>query len=264
MHNIFVSQLHIYPVKSLRGISVESLSLTNSGPDFDRKWMVVSPNGKFLTQRVLPKMCLINTALNNGVLTLSHSGLSPVEVPAGGGRAIEVTVWRDTVSAEDCGDEIAGWLSAALGKECRMVFMPSGNERIATKRNYQFSSLYGFADGYPLLLASESSLAEFNTYLTRPVGMDRFRPNVVVRGSSAFAEDHWQEINIDSHSFILTSPCTRCAVPSIDQATAEKEQQVLDTLNTHRRFDKETRFGQNVVYQHESTIAVGHKVEIVR
>jgi uncharacterized protein YcbX len=267
MSAITVSQLVIYPVKSLGGIAVERLELTESGPAFDRQWMIVNPHGRFLTQRVLPQMCLISTELRAGSLWLKAAGrkqLSPeIEVPRGGGEPREVTVWRDTVLAHDCGNEVAHWLSAHLETDCRLVYLPAENTRTAPAGSADFADQLAFADAYPLLLTNQQSLDEFNQHLGTPIGMERFRPNVVVSGAPAYAEDSWQRLRIAKQEFELVSPCTRCVMPSINPATAEKQQTVIDTLNQTRRFGTETRFGQNIIYQLPGYLTRGATVEVI-
>ena len=242
MSAITVSKLTIYPVKSLRGIRLESVQLLASGPQYDRQWMVVDQHGKFLSQRRLPTMCLIETWLDNGVLTLSQAGANAITVPCHQQKEVTVTVWKDTVTAFDCGDEVADWLGELLGKACRLVYMPHGSERDSPPGSYKFPSHLKFADAYPLLLAGEASLAKFNSHLQHPINMAHFRPNIELAGSEAFAEDSWQEITIADQHFVVAAPCTRCIVPSIDPATGEKDQRVIEALNKHRRFGTETRF----------------------
>lgn len=258
MSNITVSQLTVYPVKSLRGIDVPRIELTSTGPKFDRQWMVVDPTGKFRTQRQLANMCLIDTRLEDEQLVLSRLGHPDVLVPRGGGKPLSANVWRDTVAAQDCGDDVATWLSKVLELPCRMVYMPQGAERPVPGGQHTV----GFADAYPILLANEASLADFNQHLSLTIGMDRFRPNITVTGVPAYAEDHWQAITIGELSFNVESPCTRCIMPSIDPATGQKQPEIIDALNQVRRFGTETRFGQNVSYDAFGTLNVGDRVAL--
>lgn len=267
MSRITVSQLTVYPVKSLRGISLKSLELTKIGPSRDRQWMVIDKNGKFLTQRVLPHMCLIKTAFEQNTLVLTHIGnskqnlLSTIEVPQGGANNIKVSVWRDEVIAQDCGDTVSDWLTTALNTECRMVFLPEGLQRNAPDSIDPCK--LNFADAYPLLLTSESSLANFNSHLATHIGMNRFRPNIVITGSTPYAEDTWQEVYAGSTRLKISSPCTRCAVPAIDPDTAHKQPEILVALNQHRRFGTETRFGQNAVYSTAGTVTLGDEITVL-
>lgn len=267
MPNITLSQLVIYPVKSLGGINVDTLILNEFGPQNDRQWMVVDQRGRFLTQRILPKMCLIATEIHDGELSLSTTTdgeqSDKIDVSKGGGAEREVTVWRDTVIAQDCGDDVADWLTEYLGKASRLVYLPQKHSRTAPKADAGFEKKLAFADAYPLLLTNQQSLDAFNAHLDKPIGMQRFRPNVVITGATAYAEDQWQRLRIDGLELQLTSPCARCVMPSINPATAEKQPDVIDALNKTRRFGTETRFGQNVVYQRPGTLKVGATVEII-
>lgn len=268
MPNITLSQLFVYPVKSLAGISVDTLALTEFGPANDRQWMVVNERGRFLTQRVLPQMCLISTELrHDGELWLKSSNNSESEneiaAPRGGGDELEVTVWRDTVRAQDCGNEIAEWLTTHIGTASRLVYLTKTNSRIAPASPIDYANKLAFADAYPLLLTNQSSLDAFNTHLENPIGMERFRPNMVVSGAAAYAEDNWQQLRIDGLDLKLASPCTRCVMPAINPINAEKQPEVIDVLNTTRRFGTETRFGQNIVYQTSGSLSVGATIEIL-
>ena len=257
-----LSQLWVYPVKSLRGYAVNEVKLTATGAEHDRQWMVVSPDGDFRTQRKHPKMCLISThidAASDTPLTLGHADAGSVSAPRGGGYAISAKVWNDTVQAEDCGDEVAAWLTATLNIPCRLVFMPQGSERAVPESD----ATVGFADAYPLLLCNEASLNDFNQHLEADIGMNRFRPNVVVSGASAWAEDEWREIEAGETRLTINSPCTRCVMPSVDPDTGEKQPVVIDALNAHRRFGYETRFGQNASFDKNGYLRVGDPVTVL-
>ncbi len=259
MSTLTVSELTIYPVKSLRGISVQRFDLSSTGPVDDRKWMVVDNEGHFLTQRKLAAMCLIHTRLEEGRLFISRNDLGEVEVQRGGGNTLNSVVWQDNVKAEDCGDDAAQWLSTALQRECRLVYMPSGAERGVPDT----TSTVGFADAYPILLAHQASLDDFNQHLSQAIAMNRFRPNLVVSGGEAWAEDEWRKLKVRDLNLEVTSPCTRCIMPAVDPETADKQMEVIDALNKHRRFGTKTRFGQNVIYANFGTISVGDRVEVV-
>lgn len=237
-----VTGLYIYPVKSLRGIAVDSLSINQHGVVGDREWMLIDDQGKFLSQRRLAKMCLIESRFNGNDLILHQTGHGEVKAPRGGGKTVTASVWRDTVNAQDCGDEVSNWLSQVLGKSCRLVYLPKTELRRSSKGNAPFA----FADGYPLLLANQSSLEDFNQHLSEPVSMLRFRPNVVVESGTPYSEDTWPSLQIRQAMFNLVSPCTRCIIPSIDPDTGDKQAEVTDALNKVRRFGNETRFGQNM------------------
>ena len=261
---MFVKELYIHPVKSLGGIRVEEFELTSTGAKGDRQWMVVTPDGEFMTQRKYASMCLISTALSEAhdhpsPLHLSHPESGSIAAPRGGGASLDVRVWNDSVRAEDCGDEVAAWLSATLDKSCRLAYMPIGAERAVPDS----TSTVGFADAYPLLLCNEASLNDFNQQLPFPIGMNRFRPNIVVAGADEWAEDSWSSLTAGENALTVNSPCTRCVMPSIDPDTGEKQMAVIDALNKHRRFGTETRFGVNASFAQTGRLKVGDPVSVV-
>jgi hypothetical protein len=265
MNQFRISQLFVYPIKSAKGIALDSMQLDQRGPLFDRHWMVIKENGMFQTQRQLPKMCMIETALDNGELTLSAPGMPELRVePNHGGTAREVEIWKDRVEAQDCGDKVANWLSEYLGRSLRLVEMPRSSRRLVDPEFAFQSETVGFADGFPLLLVSQASLDDFNRHLSVPIGMDRFRPNIVIEGCSPFAEDGWQAVQVGELSIRLAKPCSRCIIPSIDQQSGEKQKPVNQALLDHRRRDGKTFFGQNGLHSEAGTISVGDQVSVVQ
>ncbi|MEM7358439.1 MAG: MOSC N-terminal beta barrel domain-containing protein [Pseudomonadota bacterium] len=267
MTQIQVSQLTIHPVKSLRGIALETMQLGAKGPELDRRWLVVDSKGVQRTQRQFARMSLVDTALEEGRLTLSAEGagsctVNSFEVQASATQR-DVQVWRDTVSANDCGDDAAQWLSDFLGVDCRLMYMPDESQRLVDPDYAHHQETVGFADAFPILLGNEASLEDFNHHLNDPVQMNRFRPNIVVSGAEAWAEDSWKTIRIAGLTLSIASPCSRCIMPSINPQTGEKQMEVIDALNKHRRVDRATYFGQNVLYQQLGSISVGDIVEVV-
>lgn len=264
-----VSALHLYPVKSCRGLSVPSAEIDDHGFVGDRRFMVVTEtDGMFLTQRTHPRMALIETSLTSTALFLSSPGCGSVTVPlnASAGQR-RVTVWKSTTSADDCGDEPAGWLSNFLGLPLRLVRMGGTFQRPIVKPTAQPGDVVSFADGYPFLVLSEASLADLNTRLAQPLPMNRFRPNLVVAGCDAFAEDSWTKIRIGTAIFRNAGPCTRCPITTTDQLTAVRGKEPLKTLATYRRDPDDptdVNFGTNLIHETKrGTLSVGAKVEAV-
>jgi len=256
-----VSQLFIYPLKSARGIELERIELDRHGPVFDRQWMVVTPQGKFVTQRQLPKMCLIETRLIDGCLGLGAPGMPSILV-SGSGKQSGVIVWKDSVQAVDCGDAAADWLSTYLGRSCRLVKMPTGSRRLVDQDYAHSGETVRFADGFPLLIVSQASLDDFNSKLEHSIGMERFRPNIVIDGCRPFAEDEWRELTIGELILSIVKPCSRCIIPSIDPLTGEKQMVVNEALFTHRRRDHKAFFGQNALLRNTGRIDVGEQVVV--
>ncbi len=261
MSELTVSDLIVYPLKSAKGFHVKSMQLNELGPELDRRWMVIDSQGRFVTQRKAPKMCLIETTMGiDGSLELGVKGSDKISVPAGGYALKQSSVWGTDVQGEDCGDAAADWISTFLDKQCRIIYMPSNFERLVDTDYATQQERVGFADGFPLLIATQSSLEDFNSKLGFEIGMDRFRPNIVIDGNQPWAEDNWTDITINNITLSLLKPCSRCIMPSINPQTGEKQMQVNQTLQAHRRRERETYFGQNAVYDRLGTIELGDSV----
>ncbi len=264
---IEVVQIRIYPVKGLRGHAVRHAEVEPWGLAGDRRFMVVDPGGKFLTQRQLPRMAVIEADLVAGGVELGrpHAGRIVVATPDPAGAPVTVTVWHDRVSAHDCGPEAAAWLSAALGTPARLVHM--ADPAAARRVDPDYASpedRVSFADGFPLLVTNRASLADLNTRLPVPAAMDRFRTNVCVEGAPAWAEDGWQHLRIGGAVFAGPKDCARCAVTTVDQDTGVRSDgnEPLRTLATFRRkAGGRIIFGQNFIPRRLGRISMGDTVE---
>lgn len=260
-----ISALHIYPVKSCKGLSLNEMTIEAKGPQGDRRRMVVDAEGRFLTQRKFPKMALIEAHVDSKGLQLLLPGSDPIHIPLlTQGRMIEVEVWKDRVQAVDQGDAIGQALSAFLETECRLVYIDDRtirkvDPRYATHEMDQVS----FADGFPFLLISEASLADLNSRLKDPVPMERFRPNLVVTGCEPYAEDRWKKIRIGNITFSIVKPCSRCVITTVDQDSGIKGIEPLQTLATYRKAEKGIMFGQNAIHHHSGVLRLGDPVEVV-
>jgi uncharacterized protein YcbX len=255
-----LSGLFIYPVKSLRGCAVPAAEVDPLGLVGDRRFMVVDEDGRFLTQRTLPRMALVATALSPEDLILSAEGHGRIQVsrtPAPEAPVRRVSVWKsEGLPAEDCGDGAARWLGDFLQVKCRLVRIGGAFERPVLKPQARPGDRVSFADAEPFLAVGEASLADLNDRLVargeEPLPMDRFRPNLVIAGSPAFAEDAWPRFQIGSIVFRAGGPCARCVVTTTDQLTAERGKEPLRTLATYRR-DKgdptDVNFGQNLIHE---------------
>jgi len=267
--SIVIRSLHIYPVKSCAGIDLSESALDERGLSHDRRWMVVDEDGMFLTQRALAAMALIRPALQARELVLEAPGMLPLSVPlpTSTGPLRQVRVWRDEVPALDEGEEAAAWLSAFLGRPCRLVRMAgqarrlAGPDKVAAWQQRHGGMVpalprehvHGFADGYPFLVAVQASLDDLNGKLAaagaQPVPMNRFRPNIVLDGLQAYDEDHIAMLSCGDARFALVKPCTRCAIPDIDQLTARQGEEVGRVLAAYRSREAGIVFGQNAVVQ---------------
>lgn len=259
-----LAKMFIYPIKSCAGIEVSRAKLDRFGLQWDRRWMLVDSQGRFITQRSQPMMSQLRPALKDDHLEVRFTGpgveLEPLRLSLEPdvGDTQEVVVWQDQVPAVAVGEEADRWFSQALGQSCRLVFMSEATHRYVDPDYAREQETVSFADGFPILLTAEASLAQLNGYLSRPIGMERFRPNLVVAGSEAFAEDQWQRIQIGEMGFQVAKPCSRCAVPGIDPETGEKDGEILKVLSQHRRGgDRKVYFGQNLTYSGEGELCVG-------
>lgn len=260
-----VSKLFFYPIKSLRGLSPPRLELGPLGPAWDRRFLIADDAGRFLTQRQHPELCLVDLEWNGQVLRLdAPRRLALVlDIDAAREQRVAVTVWRDSVMACDMGEAAATWLSDYLQRPARLYFMPGDSVREVDQTFAQPGDRVAFADGFPILLTTEASLAAINRELPAPIGMERFRPNIVVTGSGEFAEDDWRRLRIGALEFDIVKPCSRCVIPSIDPRTAEKQPIVTQTLWRLRRRGNTIYFGQNVIHRGQGTIAVGDEVVVL-
>jgi hypothetical protein len=261
--NIEVTGLFIYPVKSFAGIPLESSELDSMGLKNDRRWMVVSPEGKFLTQRTIPQMALIRTSLDNGKLTLKKQGMDDHQVPEAStlSEIMEVTIWRDTLQVQRIGDASDAWLSQALGVECKLVYIADDVQRQCNLDYAQQGDRTGFADAYPMLLISEDSLQDLNQRLDHPVEMRRFRPNIVIKGCEAFAEDKFEAFTIANLDMRGVKLCDRCPMPTVDPDKGERDgQEPIATLMKYRKWDNKVFFGMNVIHQQQGKITIGDKL----
>ena len=232
-----VVQIVVYPVKSCGGISVASAALNaQSGLEHDRKWMVVDARGAFVSQRRAPRLALVSPTLQEVIgsaqpaLTLRAPGMKPLSPGLVRAPQMLARVWDDSVAVVDQGDAAAKWFERAIGMVgVRLVWMPDDAVRQVEREFAPRGASAAFSDGFPVLLAAASSLAELNKRIVRRNGgdskrcvpMDRFRPNVVVSGHAAFAEDTWGAVKVGAVRFAVSKPCSRCKMPTIDQATAK-------------------------------------------
>ena len=264
---ITLSNLTYYPIKACRGFDVTASLVERMGLAHDRRMMVVTPAGEFLTQREIPKLALITPTLTNDFVTLAAPDFDSLQIALQkSGANFPVNIWHsENVSAVDQGDAAAQWLSDWLGASVRLVHFADGYKR-AVSRDYAINAddHTGFADGYPILIISEESLNDLNAKMDAPVPMNRFRPNVVVKGCAPFEEDTWKRIKIGGVEMALVKPCARCDVPTRDQLTGQKMgNEPTATLATFRRRGNQVMFAINAIPITLGVIRVGDEVEVL-
>ncbi len=268
---MILSEINIYPIKSFSGISVQNAMVEKRGLQSDRRWMLTDEKQNFLTQRNFPKMATVSVEILENGLRVSQSNdelIIPFEPNTN--KTEIVKIWSSRCRAQVYEEKINKWFSDALETNCRLVLMPAETKR---KVNYFYAvhkdDVVSFADAYPFLLIGESSLADLNSRLEKPVPMNRFRPNLVVSGADAFAEDGWTRIRIGDVVFHLVKPCARCVVTTIDQSNGAKQGvEPLKTLASFRipkrSIKKKILFGQNLIAEDVGKIVnVGDAVEVL-
>jgi len=249
---ITVVSLHVYPVKSCRGVERTEARLTEAGLEHDREWMIVTPEGRFVTQREQPRLALISTSLDDQELRLTAPGAPGITVPFDfQGEPVQVTVWRDRCQAYDQGEVAARWLSDFLGRPLRLArFDPTHRRPSDPAWTGGVDAVSRFADGFALLAISLASLADLNARLAAPLPMNRFRPNLVLDGLPPYGEDALGDLAVGGVRLRRVKPCTRCSITTTNQVTGAVEgDEPLRTLKTYR-WDAALRgvkFGQNLI-----------------
>lgn len=250
---ITLAELYVYPVKSCRGVALERALLTAAGFAHDREWMIVTPEGRFLTQRELPRLALVVPHLEPGALTLTAPGVPDLAVSlAASGAVREVVVWRDRCRARDEGDAAARWLQDFLGRAARLVRFDPAQPRFSDPQwTGATRAVTRFSDGYALLAISRASLDDLNARLPAPLPVDRFRPNVVLQGVPPYGEDGLRDLAIGNDVRLrVVKPCTRCVITTTSQVTGQLDgDEPLRTLKTYRWNEslRGVAFGQNVI-----------------
>jgi uncharacterized protein YcbX len=236
-----------------------------TGFELDRRWMVVADDGRFISQREHPRLARVRARLRVGRLVLEAPGLSPLEITLEGEASPigRVQVWNDECPAVEEGRDAARWFSEYLGYSARLVRMAGDDARPLGSSSAQPGDRVSFADGFPFLLLSTASLVGLNRRLSLPVPMDRFRPNIVVEGCEAHAEDDWSRLRIGEVVFRVAKPCARCVIITVDQETGERGREPLRTLSNYRSFDGQVLFGQNLVHESRGVVRVGDPVEVL-
>ncbi|SDE29612.1 hypothetical protein SAMN04487996_104284 [Dyadobacter soli] len=262
-----LSEIWVYPVKSLGGIRLTNALTEERGLRYDRRWMIIDEENVFITQRVHQKMALIDVALlDEGLkifLRTDPDDFVLVPYQPATARPVTVKVWDDTAEALTVSDEADAWLSRHLALNVRLVTMPDSTERKADPRYAQHDENVSFADGFPYLVISQASLDDLNSRLAEPIEMRRFRPNFVISGTEPFAEDGWKQITIGNLHFEVVKPCARCVLTTINPDTAEKGAEPLKTLATYRRNGNKILFGQNVTAQDFGELKVGDPLTVL-
>lgn len=268
-----LSEIWIYPIKSLGGIALKHSNVTHCGLENDRRWMLVDEEGLFITQRTHPQLALFQPQITNDFLIITHNEnesealkISLLANDLNSKNKISVTVWDDQVEALEVSQEANDWFSKKLGFAIKLVYMPDESERkVPEKYAVDEANINSFSDGFPFLMIGQASLDDLNSRLENPVSIKRFRPNFVFTGGAAFEEDLWKEFTIGSLAFFGVKPCDRCIMTTVNPESGKfAGKEPLYTLSKYRKVDKKVLFGQNVIAKELGNINVGDLIAVLK
>jgi uncharacterized protein YcbX len=265
-----VSDLYIYPIKSLGGIRLEETAVTDRGLQYDRRFMLVDEANVFLTQREFPKMALLRTSIELDKLFVYHKNNNEDKivlplVPDQSSSSITVKIWDDYCEAQLVSTEADEWFTKQLDLKCRLVYMPDSTQR-KVDPVYAISEddIASFSDAYPLLLISQSSLDDLNGRMEEALPMNRFRPNLVIIGAQPYEEDMMEHFIVNGISFLGVKLCARCPITTTNQDTGITAKEPLRTLAKYRFINNKVMFGQNILCRGEGVLKVGDSIEVIK
>ena len=263
---LVVSELFIYPIKSLGGIRVNSAKVTDRGFQNDRRWMLVDSGNCFLTQREFPQMALLQVDFSEGGLRVRHklkkSESSLITTVLQSNETATAQVWSDKCKVQFVSSVLDEWFSDMLSIRCRLVYMPDESRRRVDTRYAANKEITSLSDGYPFLIIGQSSLDELNQRLAEPLPMNRFRPNIVFTGAEPYTEDRMARFHINNILFYGVKLCGRCAVTTTNQDNGTKSREPLHTLSTYRKKNNKIYFGQNLLHEGNGEIRIGDVITI--
>ena len=263
---LIVSQLFIYPVKSLGGIAVPAATVTDRGFQYDRRWMLVDANNQFLTQRNFGQMALLQTSIHGDHLHITHKHTGStiaVHLQERNGETAVAQIWDEQCEVAFVSSKADNWFSDQLGMRSRLAYMPDASH-ISVEEPYAVNNdLTSLSDGFPYLMIGQASLDALNSRLQAPITIDRFRPNIVFTGGQPHQEDRMEQFTINNIQWFGVKPSSRCVVTTINQQTGIKGKEPLHTLATYRRFDNKIKFGQNLLATGSGAVAIGDEISIV-
>jgi uncharacterized protein YcbX len=262
-----ISQLYIYPVKSLGGIAVDKARITDRGFEYDRRWMLVDHDNLFISQREVAEMALMKVEILERAVKATYAPKNSsfiVPFAPETDEFADVTIWDDTCMGQFVSDRADQWFTEMLEIQCRLVYMPDETQRITDQLYAPGNNITSFSDAYPFLIIGEASLDDLNNRLEQPLPMNRFRPNIVFTGGEPFAEDLMHTILIGNIKFYGVKLCARCPIPTIDQATATSGKEPLKTLARYRFKNNKVLFGQNLVHKGLGEVSIGDKLEVLK
>ena len=261
-----LSEIFIYPIKSLGGISVDSALVEERGLKYDRRFLLVDENNLFMTQRDFAEMALLILSFGeNEFKVLNTKDGSHILLPfkSDSKEIISVKIWDDVCNAVQVNKILDNWFSTVINKKCSLVYMPDDEKRIVEKKYINEDHIVSFADAYPFLIIGESSLDDLNSRLETPLPMNRFRPNFVFTGGNPYEEDNWKDFKIGDVKFKAVKPCARCVITTTDQATAIRNEEPLKTLSNYRKINNKVMFGMNVICNKTGRLSINENIILV-
>ncbi|MCO5935167.1 MOSC domain-containing protein [Mucilaginibacter sp. RB4R14] len=261
-----VSQLLIYPIKSLGGVALSTAQLTDRGLQHDRRWMLIDENNRFLSQREHAQLALFKIeVLSDALKVIFTADSTSVNIPFIPLKQdlLDVSIWDDTCAGQLVSDVVDAWFTVKLGAPTRLVYMPDETHRATDPRYTTLGSIASFADAYPALLIGQASLDDLNSRLAQSLPMNRFRPNIVFEGGEPYSEDQMNHIRINDIDMFGVKLCARCVMTTIDQETTAKSKEPLKTLAGYRRKGAKILFGQNLVFNSTGVISVGDELSVL-
>ena len=267
MTEYFLTDIYIYPIKSLGGIRLQQSEVTEKGLKFDRQWMLIDQDGTFISQRKYHQLSLLQVSIADTEISVTHKQNSDLHLKFNSteetGNLIQVKIWDDSCAGMEVSHEVNNWFTSLLGLEVRLVKMSTDERRLVDQRYATNQEVVSFSDGYPFLIISQASLNALNQKLEQPVLMDRFRPNFVFSGAEPHIEDSFADFQIRDIIFSAVKPCARCVLVTVDQQSGVKSAEPLKTLASYRTRNKKVMFGQNLIHKGEDFIAVGDTITIL-
>lgn len=259
--SLSLASIHVYPVKSLGGYSVQEAQLTDRGLEHDRRWMLVDADGTFQTQREHAAMACLHTRAHTGgfrVTDVRNGATLDLPWTLDGGEERMCGIWSDRVRTIRGGEPWSAWFSERLGAPVELVYMPDRTKRNTDGRYAK--GITSLSDGFPYLVLSQASVDDLNSRLQQPVPLDRFRPNLVVSGGVPYQEDDWTDMQVGGVHFQLVKACGRCMIVTTDQRTGERSKEPLRTMATYRSAGARILFGMNAMGPAAGTVRVGDPI----
>ncbi len=260
-----LSEIWVYPIKSLKGVSLNTVQVSSNGLQNDRIFMLVDKDGRFLTQRECPKMAILDVVLTKEGIQITdpdeqfNSILIPYQPEPYG--QMTATIWDFEYIADTMPPEVNNWFSKVLNRPCKLVFMSCLTKRPVKHTSAKPSDVTTLTDGFPLSIIGQATLDNLNNRLKEPIEMNRFRPNLVFTGGEPHDEDRWKNFHVKNSTFRVAKPCARCVMITIDQTTGQKGTEPLKTLALYRQENNKILFGQNLLIEHVGTnISVGDEI----